>query len=163
MKAMILFESLFGNTEKIAQSLAKGIRNAGIEATVVDIKAAKLAELEGYDLLAFGAPTQIMTASKTFKAFLEQLKSIDLKGSRGFAFDTKLESRFSGSAAKFIEKKLVELGLEIIRPRASAIVFVRKKTDRNEETVLKDGMENTFELIGREIGALLKTPKVEAR
>lgn len=40
------------------------------------------------------------------KEFLERLKGVDLKGRDGFAFDTRLESRFSGSTAKFIEKKL---------------------------------------------------------
>ena len=64
---------------------------------------------------------------------------MDLKGKRGFAFDTKLESRLSGSAAKFIEKKLRERGLDIIRPHGSAIVAGQKGA-KIEEVVLKEGM-----------------------
>lgn len=162
MKAIILFDTLFGNTEKIAASVARGLQDAGVEAQAINIKAADVGELSEYDLLALGAPTQYFTASKPLKEFLRRLEDMDLKGSRGFAFDTKLESRFSGSAAKFIEKKLAELGLEIIRPRASAIVVDQKNTKRAGETVLKEGMEDLFESIGKELGMLLKTAKVGA-
>lgn len=156
MKAIVLFDTLFGNTEKIAARISRGLRDAGLEAQVVNIKAANVGELVTYDLLAIGAPTQYFTASKPLKEFLDRLKAVDLKGRYGFAFDTKLESRFSGSAAKFIEKKLVEHGLEIIRPRASAIVIDQKKTGKVGETVLKEGMEDLFESIGKEIGMLLQ-------
>jgi hypothetical protein len=46
--------------------------------------------------------------------FLGKLKSIDICGKYGFAFDTKFDSRMSGSAAKFIEKELRNLGLQIL-------------------------------------------------
>jgi hypothetical protein len=62
------------------------------------------------------------------KEFLDELKEVNLKGKWGFAFDTKLDSIMAGSAAKFIEKKLKAYGVDIIRPRSSAIVIVRKET-----------------------------------
>lgn len=157
MKAIVVFDTLFGNTEKIASRLAAGLQETGIEAKPVNIKEAKADRLAEYDLLILGAPTQYFTASKPLKEFLEQLKGQDLKGKRGFAFDTKLESCFSGSAAKFIEKKLEELGLDIIRPRSSAIVVGQKgKTDRVGEAVLKEGMEDLFKSIGKELGEVLQ-------
>jgi flavorubredoxin len=156
MRAIVLFDTLFGNTEKIAASIARGLADAGVEARAANIKAADTGELASYDLVALGAPTQYFTASKPLKEFLALLKDVDLKGKAGFAFDTKLESRFSGSAAKFIEKKLEELGLEIIRPRESAIVIDLKKKGRVGESVLKDGMEDRFESIGKELGAQLQ-------
>jgi flavorubredoxin len=155
MKAIVLFDTLFGNTERIAKRLVAGLKETGVEAESVNIKEAHIERLTGYDLLALGAPTQYFTASKPLKAFLEQLKGLDLKGRRGFAFDTKLDSRLSGSAGKFIEKRLQELGIEIIRPRASALVTC-EKGDRPENTMLKEGMEELFQSIGRELGSLLK-------
>jgi flavorubredoxin len=155
MKAIILFDTLFGNTEKIARSLASGLQEAGVQADCVNIRAARIDELAEYDLLALGAPTQYLTASKPLKEFLERLKGLDLKGRRAFAFDTKLDSRLSGSAAKFIEKKLQELGLDIIRQRSSAIVVGQKKGDKVGEAVLKGGMEDLFKQVGKELGALL--------
>ena len=158
MEAIVLFDTIFGNTERIAGRLVAGLQKTGIRAESANIKAANVAELARYDLLALGAPTQYFTASKPLKKFLEQLKDLDLKGKHGFAFDTKLDSRLSGSAAKFIEKKLAELGVDIILPHASAIVMSeKKKTDRVGEAILREGMEDLFESIGKEIGTFLKT------
>jgi hypothetical protein len=119
--------------------------------------------------LALGAPTQYFTASKPLKEFLKQLEEKDLRGKHGFAFDTKLESRLSGSASKFIEKKLQDLGLEIIRSRDSAIVYMQKKKKEKEKSketkdnavaeeiiLLKEEMESLFESIGKELAILLK-------
>lgn len=158
MKAIVLFDTIYGNTERIARLLAAGLQESGVEAESVNIKEAQTDALAGYDLLALGAPTQYFTASKPLKAFLERLKGIELKGKKGFAFDTRLDSRLSGSAAKFIEKRLQELGFIIIRPRASALVMCEKGA-RPEETILKEGMEERFESIGKELGALLKKTK----
>lgn len=72
----------------------------------------------------------------------------NLRGKYGFAFDTRFRNRLAGSGAKFIEKKLTQLGLEIIRHRQSAIV---KKT----EGPLEGGEEQAFERTGFEIGTVL--------
>lgn len=160
MKAIVLFDTLFGNTERIANSLARGMQDAGVEAKCVSIKMASTETLSEYDLIAIGAPTQYITASKPMKEFLDQLREIDLKGKWGFAFDTKLDSIMAGSAAKFIEKKLKACGVDIIRPRSSAIVIARKEKEKKEqvkigEAILKEGMEEQFGAIGKEVGELL--------
>jgi len=157
LKALVLFDSLFGNTQKIANCIAEGLREAGVETDCVSIKEARMGEVYKYDLLAVGAPTQMFTASKPMKEFLDRLKTVDLHGKAGFAFDTKLESRFSGSAAKFIEKKLGDLGLDIIKVRASAIVVGRKeKGSKAGDAVLKEGMEALFREAGRDLGRFLQ-------
>ena len=74
MNAIVLFDTLFGNTEKIALSIARGLQDAGVEARAVNIKDANMDGLAGYDLLALGAPTQYFTASKPLKVFLERLE-----------------------------------------------------------------------------------------
>jgi flavorubredoxin len=162
MKAIVLFDTLFGNTEIIASRLTRGLQKTGVEAEAVNIKSARIDRLTEYDLIALRAPTQYFTASKPMKEFMERLKGLDLKGKRGFAFDTKLGSPLSGSAAKFIEKKLREFGLDMIKERSSAIVVTQKGA--NAGTTLEDGMEWLFESIGRELGALLRQmpPKVGA-
>jgi hypothetical protein len=89
------------------------------------------------------------------KDFLGELKSIDLAGKYGFAFDTKLDWRFSGSAAKYIEKELNNLGLQIIAPRESAIVFTMKEKGAITGARLKEGEEMRFEQIGLRVGSAL--------
>lgn len=155
MEAIILYDSRFGNTEKIAKSLEIGLKaTSGIQIVVCtntnDIPSAD--SLKEYDILCVGAPTENMTASKSIKEFLAKLKDIDLSGKYGFAFDTKLDSRFSGSAAKYIEKELVNQGFRIIAPRQSAIVFSIKERGAIVGARLKEGEEKRFEEVGRLVG-----------
>lgn len=150
MRACVIFDTRYGNTEKIAKSLETGLKEAGIQTICVNAKDVAVDSLKQYELICVGAPTEAFTASKPMKEFLGKLKSIDLSGKYGFAFDTKLDSRFSGSAAKFIEKELRNLGLQIIAPRASAIVKGTKS-----KTVLKEGEEKRFGQIGLQVGTTL--------
>ena len=57
-KALIVYATRTGETEKIGNLIAEGIRFSGHEAEVVkstDIK--KEADLNGYDAVVFGSPT----------------------------------------------------------------------------------------------------------
>jgi flavodoxin len=152
MRACVIFDTRYGNTEKIAKSFETGLKQAGVQTVCVNARNVAVDSLKQYDLICVGAPTEAFTASKPMKEFLGKLKSIDLSGKYGFAFDTKLDSRFSGSAAKFIEKDLRNLGFQIIAPRESAIVFGVKKEEGGAK--LKEGEEKRFEQIGNEIAKM---------
>ena len=145
-QGIVIFDSKFGNTEKIAKSLAGGLVRAGVETACTNAIDVKLESLRDFDIIAIGGPTQMFTASKPMKDFLLKLEEVQgLKGKFGFAFDTRFGSRLAGSAAKFIEKKLETIGLNIIKPRQSAIV---EKT----EGPLEEGEMEAFERTGYEIG-----------
>ncbi|HET7283069.1 MAG TPA: flavodoxin domain-containing protein [Nitrososphaeraceae archaeon] len=150
IKAIIMFDTRYGNTEKIAKSLERGLNQTCIETVCVNTRDVTVDLLKQYDMICVGAPTQFMTASRPMKKFLGKLKSMNLFGKYGFAFDTKFDSRMSGSAAKFIEEKLKNLGLEIIAPRESAIVF--GMNEKEGGAILKEGEETRFEQIGLRIG-----------
>jgi flavorubredoxin len=141
-----MFDTTYGNTEKIAKSLEIGLNQTGIETVCVNTRDVTVDLLKQYDMICVGAPTQFMTASRPMKKFLAKIKSIDLSGKYGFAFDTKFDSRVSGSAAKFIERELNKLGLQIIAPRESAIVFGMKEKEGGAR--LKEDEEKRFEQIG---------------
>jgi flavorubredoxin len=148
-RAIVIFDSKFGNTGAIAKSFAGGLQRAGFKVDCLNIRDVTLGTLVDYDLIAIGAPTQALTASKPMKDFLGKLDGIEaLRGKRAFAFDTKFDSRISGSASKYIENKLSKLGMEIVKHRQSAIV---KKT----EGPLRDGEPETFDQVGFEIGTSL--------
>lgn len=162
MKAIVLYDSRFGSTEKIAKCLETGLRASGRIETVVCASTGDLLSIDSlkeYDILCIGAPTENMSASKSMKEFLGKLKDTDLSGKYGFAFDTKLDSRFSGSAAKYIEKELVNLGLRIIATRESAIVSSIKEGGSMVGSRLKEGEEKRIEEVGRLVGtATVQTP-----
>jgi flavodoxin len=155
MRACVIFDTRYGNTEKIAKSFETGLKEAGIQTVCVNARDVAVDSLMQYDLICVGAPTEAFSASKPMKEFLGKLKSVNLSGKCGFAFDTKLDSRFSGSAAKLIEKELSNKGLKIIAPRESALVFSLKERGATTGARLKEGEEKRFEQVGLQVGSAL--------
>ncbi len=151
-KACVIFDSRYGNTAKVGRSLSKGLNEAGIETACVNVRDATFEYLEQCGLICVGAPTETYSASKPMKQFLKTLRDVKLSGKYGFAFDTKVDSRLSGSAAKFIEKELGRLGLQLILRREYAYVDVTKGKGASLGARLKDGEEARFEKIGTKIG-----------
>jgi len=152
MRACVIFDTRYGNTEKIAKSFETGLKEAGIQTVCVNAKDVPLDSLMQYDLICVGAPTEAFSASKPMKEFLAKLKSVDLSGKYGFAFDTKLDWRLSGSAAKFIEKELNSLGLRIVALHESAIVSTMKEKGAITGARLKEGEEKRLEQAGFKVG-----------
>jgi len=154
MKAIIVYDSRFGNTERIAKSLEIGLKQVGDIQTAISVndKDVIMDSLKEYDLVCVGAPTEGFTSSKPTKEFLAKLKGVNLAGKYGFAFDTKIDSRLSGSAAKYIEKELNDQGVKIIAPRESAIVFAIKERGAIVGAKLREGEDKRFEQVGQRIG-----------
>ena len=148
-KALVVYYSLYGNTEKIAKALAAGLNSGGVNVDVVKVEAVKFDELSKIDLLCVGSPVHAWSASKPVKEFLEHLKSVEsLSGKKAFAFDTKIKSRLAGSAGGKIERKLKDWGFTIARPSESAIVVGR-------EGPLEENAEGRFKQIGVELARIL--------
>jgi len=143
-KAIVIYHTKFGNTEKIAKALARGMEKQGVKVDCVKADEVDVDNLVEYDFLAIGGPTHVFGVSKPMKAFLEKLKGVDIRGKKAFAFDTKYKSWWAGSAGKGIEKTLKRLGMSIVKPHSSAIVT-------GSEGPLDEGMEEMFEQIGVEI------------
>jgi len=120
------------------------MKKEGFDVDCVRIDNVDLNKLAEYDILAIGAPTQGFGISKPMKEFLKKLASVNLQNKKALAFDTKLKSRFAGSAAKGIEKQLKKLQMTIVKPYASAIV-------KGAEGPLEEGAEEKFIQIGSEI------------
>ncbi len=148
-KALIIFDSTFGNTEKVAKALANGLENGGATANIVKVDEAKPDELTQYDLLCVGSPTHAWNASKPVKDFLDSLKTVEgLQSKKAFAFDTKMKSRLAGNAVGKIESRLKDLGLNVIRRSESAVV-------KGREGPLEENAEQTFKQIGLELAKSL--------
>jgi flavorubredoxin len=122
-RALVIFDTRFGNTEKIARAFDSGLKQVGVETSCLKTSDVDLASLKEFGLIAIGAPTEWLTASKPMKAFLVNLKKAEMNGRFGFAFDTRLGRALSGSAGKLIEKELQRDGVRLLRPHESAIVF----------------------------------------
>lgn len=122
-KALVLYDSRYGNTKRVAEALARGLGGGGVLtvdcANIRDFPVERIGE---YDFIAVGGPTEGLSASKPMKEFLHRLEAFDLGGRAGFTFDTRFDFPLAGSAARAIQHRLERLGVTILRPRSSAIV-----------------------------------------
>ena len=100
MKALIVYDSRTGHTEKMAQFMAEGARFAGAEVEVKKISEVKSPEdLNGYDAYLFGCPTYHRDMTQSMKTFLFLAQKADLAGKAGGAFGSYTHS---GDAPKII-------------------------------------------------------------
>ena len=99
-KVMIAYVSRNGNTEKMAELIAEGVRISGHEAElkkVPDIKNEK--QMLGYDGYVFGCPTYHRDMTENMKTFLFIAQKASLQGKVGGAFGSYTHS---GDAPKLI-------------------------------------------------------------
>lgn len=169
MKAIVIYHTRFGNTERIAKSLEIGLKETAdiqdVVCTNVRDAVTDIDSLKEYDIICVGAPTEGFSAPKPIKQFLTKLKGFNLAGKYGFAFDTRVDSCLSGSAARFIEKELKSQGLQIVSPLESAIVFALKEMGTITDARLKEGEDKRFEQIGLHVGtaSVQRSSKLSAR
>jgi len=89
MKTLIVYDSFFGCTEKIAQEIGSTLTKHGF-VSVVKVDQTTPEMLTDIDLLIIGSPTRAFSASPNTKAFLKQVNSDVLNGVRVAAFDTRI-------------------------------------------------------------------------
>ena len=86
-KAMIVYASRTGATQKIADLIAEGIRISGSEASVVNVTGVKKVEdFEGYDAYVFGSATYHGEMMQAMKTMLFLAEKAGLEGKVGGSF-----------------------------------------------------------------------------
>jgi flavorubredoxin len=92
-KVLIAYASRTGNTGKMADFLAEGVRFAGHNVEVKKISEIENAEeLNGYDAFLFGCPTYHKDMTGGMKQFLFLAEKAELAGSAGGAFGSHTHS-----------------------------------------------------------------------
>lgn len=109
MKALVIFDSNFRNTRRIAEAIAKKLKARTIQ--VSEVSKDQLANL---DLLIVGSPIIGWKPSEKMEKFLAGLKTGQLKNVKAAAFDTRVKLFIHGDAAGKISKALKNAGAEII-------------------------------------------------
>ena len=136
MHALVVFESLWGNTEQLAREVAAGIGVDSCE--IVDAASAPTQLAPDVDLLVVGGPTHafsMSTVSTRESARTQGAEHVPARGIREWieaqppvgrpvpvaTFDTRVTvPRLPGSAAKKAMKRLVALGFQ---PAAKPVSF----------------------------------------
>lgn len=110
MKSLIVYDSWFDNTRRIAEALASGI-NSDVHIIRVDDDPNRF--LDGCELLIVGSPTHGGVSTPAIQEFLESIKVGDLEGIAVAAFDTRAPQKWLkviGFAAPRIAKQLQHKG-----------------------------------------------------
>ncbi len=136
MKVLIVYDTVspMRLTEKVAETIGEVLKEKGIEVDSLYVKNATATIVKNYDCLIAGAPTMAFRTSNDMRKFLESLPHGDFSGKLAAAFDTQIQSRLSGSAAKGIEDKLKKLGFKLVT--APLIAYVEGKMNQMQ---LKEG------------------------
>ena len=147
MRAIVVYESMYGNTHRIAEAVAEGLSTAA-ETEVVSVHDASKDRLDTADLVVVGGPTHThgMSHDSTRQAAIDAAEEPDADldldpdaagagirewldalgpiGGRAAAFDTRrdLTPVLTGRASKGIAKQLRHHGLELVVKPESFLV-----------------------------------------
>jgi len=110
VKALIVYDSTYGNTEKIAKAIG-----AALTGDVKVLRAGEVnpAELNAFDLLVIGSPTYGGRPMPSVAELLNKIPESAIKGKNVAAFDTRIPTKLAkifGYAADRIAKNLKEKG-----------------------------------------------------
>lgn len=127
MNTLVVYESQFGNTEKVALAIAGALRAFG-QAQAVRVDPAHPIELQGVDMLVLGGPTQNRGATSGIRSFLAAIPPKYLRNLRVACFDTRFRQPtwLIGSAAGVMAKNLQQMGASPVAPAESFIVSGQK-------------------------------------
>ncbi len=142
MRALVAYESMFGNTERVARAVAAGLRLEGMDATVRNVCDSPKADLSEVDLVVVGAPTHGFSLSRpvTRQDAVRQggRESAEHRGMREWlrtlehtdrpilaaAFDTRVTKvrYLPASASRRAARALTEYGHRMVSPPMGFIV-----------------------------------------
>jgi flavodoxin len=133
MNAVVVYDSVFGNTAAVAKAIARGLEGG---ATVLLLRAAdaRPEHLSGADLLVVGSPTRGFRPTPDVANLIRSIPAKELTGTRGAAFDTRLDLAYvepsavrllvktGGYAAKRISAGLQKAGATLVAPPEGFLV-----------------------------------------
>lgn len=112
MKKLVVYDSMYGNTSKIAHVIAHTL-----EARVLPVAKVRLSDLEGLGVLVVGSPTQGGRPTPALQKFLNTISANQLEHSRVAAFDTRFAHNEHGIGLKLVMKTI-----GFAAPRIAAIL-----------------------------------------
>ncbi len=115
MKSLVVYDSVYGNTETIAKAIGIALSGAVLVRRVGE---ANPSDLSSIDLIVVGSPTQAGRPTQAIQKFLDGLPRL-AEGFRVAAFDTRSSSRWAavfGFASKRIAEALKSHGGTLVAP-----------------------------------------------
>ena len=153
MKGIVIYDTSYGNTKTIAETIAETLKDSGFEVHLSNVKDVKELHAKDYDFLILGSPTKIGTMSFTVRFFISgKIKKEEWKDKPFASFDTELKmsiEKSESNAAEKIAKNLSEKGLKQILPVLKTAVLGNKGP-------LKEGEIENTKKYAKELASKLK-------
>jgi flavodoxin I len=126
MKALVVYDSVYGNTEKVARAIGDAMTPSG-EVKVLRASETNTSELASIDLLIVGSPTHGGRPTSPVQDFLNRVPQPSLKDVNLAVFDTntRATSKFAkifGNAAGRIAGQLTKKGGVLVVPPEGFLV-----------------------------------------
>ncbi len=134
MRVLIIYDSVFSNTEQIAQAIGNALGSQK-DVEILRVNIVKIEQLTGLKLLFVGSPTLGGRPTQAIQDFLNKVSDATFKGINVVAFDTRLSTRMVGIfgyAAGRIAECLEKKGGTLIAPPEGFFV-------KGKKGPLKDG------------------------
>jgi flavodoxin len=150
MQTVVIYDTKFGNTEKIAQAIGRGVGTYG-SVSVMDTVQAARSLADRPDLLLVGGPTQRRGLSPELRAFVDALPRENLQGVTVASFDTRYRGStwIMGSAAGEVAKRVGKAGGRLVAQPES---FFIARGGPLERQTLETGELERAEEWGRAVG-----------
>lgn len=122
MNAIIIYDSKFGNTERIAKAIGHALEHE-FDLSVHSVDEQPTLPV-GLELLVIGGPTHAHGLSQPMRTFLQDISAGELRDVMVLAFDTRfrMPKFISGTAAAKIAGALRRKGAKLIMPPESFFV-----------------------------------------
>ncbi len=135
MKAVIGYESYHGNTRTMAYALERGIREAGAETVIRNIRQVKPFDVQTADLIVVATPTYHHKPPSNVRQFMTNFNKLDLTGKHAFVLGSYEEF---GEAIDTVTTWFNEKGAVVSAP---PIKVKGKATKADLEACAKKGAE----------------------
>jgi len=132
MKTLVVYDSTYSNTEKIAKAIGSGIKG---DVKVLHAAEANPADFASFDLIVIGSPTYGGRPMPSVADLMNKISESAVKGKNVAAFDTRIPTKIVkifGFAADRIAKNLKDKGANLVVPAEGFFV-------NGKEGPLKDG------------------------
>lgn len=103
MKTLVIYDSQFGNTEKVARAIGDGLTG---EIEVSHVNQTNMANLSSYDMIIVGSPTQGGKPTMAVQNFLNNIIPESLRNIKITSFDTRFSEQDSNFALKLLMKTI---------------------------------------------------------
>lgn len=123
MNSVVVYDSQYGNTERIAQAIADALRASG-PAQAIRLDAPHPVDMRGVEMLIVGCPTQGWRPTRAAQTFLASLSPAQLRGVAVACFDTRFHKArwLTGSAAATMGRQFGRMGVTLLAPPESFFV-----------------------------------------